>query len=74
MNGEGLRETEKIAELSRHVQRTICDTPQDIHSDLILRLLEAKRIRTKGISSMTVGELASRIEKFHAELSEHFDL
>lgn len=69
-----LRETEKIAELSRHVQRTIYDTQKDIHSGLILRMLEAKRIRAKGIPSMTVGELASRIEKFHAELSKHFDL
>jgi len=69
-----LSETEKLAELSRHVQRTICEAQRVIHSDLTVRMLEAKKASLKRSPSMKVSELSSRIEKFRNALIEHADL
>ena len=63
-----LQETEKIRSLERHVDRTISETRKTIHSDLILRMLEAKKagrskqeMANKRKQSITVGDAAQKI-------------
>src|SRR5215469_13812929 len=64
----------KLDALSRHLQRTICDTQKSIHSELTLRMLDVKKARTRRKNGMTVKELSSRIEAFRSCLVEHREL
>ena len=67
-----LFETEKIGALSRHIQRTICDTKKAIHNDLTLRMLEAKRVRKMANKSKRSANISDAAQKVLAALLAEF--